>query len=329
MGTLSEIAVLDGHAGGVRAVAFTPDGAVLATGGADAVRLWKMASRRPFAAFGLHGGRNAPTVANRHDSLVNSTLGVLAVAFSPDGRILATGRGDGLQLRTVPAGRISAVFSSPARAPEDSFFSPMGRGIGTAEAVAFDPQGLGLVAGGDAGIQWWFRKHTKIILPGKDDAAPARSVAYGPDGRFFAAGGPKGLRLWDADETDADERDAGATLGTGEISAVAFGPDGTTLAVGRHDEVALWDAPTRRLTVTFDREAPFVDAVACSPDGRLLAAATWDGVLLYPLAGATSSAEPTRIAVDGTIVRSVAFSPDGRMLAFGCNDGTARLWAVR
>jgi WD40 repeat protein len=296
-------------------VAFSPDGRTLASVGGEGpviVRVWNVAARRQLGPP-LHGG-----------SIVSSLGGLQSdVAFSPDGRTLASAGNDrGIRLWDIRTGR--------------QLGPPLGHG--PVERVAFSPDGRTLASAGPGGYfgpriwLWDVRTHRQLgqLLHGNTEDGSVWSFAFSPDGRTIASAGDDGtIRLWDW----RTHKHLGQPL-RGAGTSVAFSPDGRMLASNSDDgTVRLWEIRTRfgrPLRGHTDR----VSDVAFSPDGGTLASASddatvrlWDAhshkELGQPLRGHTKAANGYAYVV------GVAFSPDGRTLASAGWDGTVRFWSRR
>ncbi|MET8583834.1 trypsin-like peptidase domain-containing protein [Streptomyces collinus] len=245
-------------------------------------------------------------------SLVGHRREVYAVAFSPDGRTLATGSTDGkARLWDVATGRPRTVLD--------------GHG-GEVWSVAFSPDGRTLATGSkDSRARLWdvATGKTRGTLIGHTDQV--NSVAFSPDGRTLATGSADNTaRLWDV----ATSKFRGTFFRHSDwIYSVAFSPDGRTLATGSFDNTAkLWDVATRKPRTTLKGHTKAVWAVQFSPDGRTLATGSADNTArLWDVATGRS-----RITLTGhrAPAWALAFSPDGRTLATGSEDETARLWDV-
>jgi WD40 repeat protein len=130
------------------------------------------------------------------------------------------------------------------------------------------------------------------------------------------------------------------TAGASQINAVAFSPSSKIMASGSFNgAIRLWDVADpvharvlgQPLTVPFYSLRAVVTGLAFSPDGRMLAAATWVGMGLWDVADPAHPRALGPLPLPGArviLLDTVAFSPDGRVLAAGGTDGTILLWDV-
>ncbi|WP_328349200.1 WD40 repeat domain-containing protein [Streptomyces sp. NBC_00445] len=262
------------------------------------------------AAIGRSGGVVAATV-----SLGKARA--TAIAFSPDGRTVATaGKDDRVFLWNITnpkKPRLSSVYSASGKV-EHVVFSPDGRTLATTagRSIEFTDVATG-------------RRLARLESPGSIEG-----VAFSPDGRRFAAAGGKVIRIWDA-SPDSTFALRSTVRDMHQVTALSFAPDGRTLATADIDgTVRFWDVTERtppRLAAAVTGHIDAVHGVAFSPDGHTLATASADGtVRLWDVS------EPTRPRLTNVLtghtgtVHGVAFSPDGHTLATASADNTVRLW---
>jgi WD40 repeat protein len=259
---------------------------------------------------------------------------IATVAYSPDGKLLATGSADGwVALWETATGRLVQRLGGEA----------------AIESLAFAPNGKLLAAVcGQAEVAVWdvatARKLHALAENGRDSTLGRHDflcVTFAPDSRAVAVGKANRTVLrWDtttgkqfpgfgqmpdrAKMPDNDEIGNDPDLpGDGDsVVALAFAPDGKRLAGAVGPTVVLWDtATTKELRAL---QTPTVRSVVFSPDGKLLAAGDDDGTIR--LWDPASGKEVRAWSAHRGGVEAVAFSPDSRCLASGGHDANVRIW---
>ncbi|MFL6125349.1 hypothetical protein [Actinophytocola sp.] len=352
-----ELITLTGHTNAIYALAFSRDGRTLATGGEDhTTRLWDVSDIVPMGgtgavytlAFSGNGHLLATAGEDRTTRLWDMTDAghphqvtalpadnpVEAVAFRPDGRVLATTSSD-RKATTVTLWDV-ADPGNPHR------LASVAADFDGDQRLLFSPDGrLLVVAGADATgrtamTQLWDvdqprRPRTLATLTG-DREDYVWSAALSPDGRtLVTVGRDHRSQIWDVSEPRHPRKAAILTGHTDFVTGVAFSPDGHTLATGSGDRtVRLWDLSDIRRPRALARltgHADGVYSVAFSPDGRTLASAGADKtVRLWSVADVRHPYEEATLTGHTDSINFLAFGPDGRTVATASSDHTVRFW---
>ena len=290
-------AVLKGHTDLVYRVAFSPDGDMLASKSTDTtIKIWHPNTKQLLRT-------------------INTTDGG-GIAFSPDGRILASGGG---------ADKVVNLWN-----PKTGELLKTLKGLPDyVSSVAFSPDGRLASWSSDGSIHLWNPQtgellrvlHTKTLA----------DLAFSADGSKLASGGVTReiVTVWNPE--------AGELLYTLEpdvdaVYDVAFSPEGHTLASAGWGGIDLWDANTGELLRSFPRDKQRLYlSIAFSPDGKTLACGKdFEGVSLWDVDKGVLLKD---LSVDGEDVYDVAFSPDGKTLASAVNnhlvnDHLVHLWNI-
>ncbi len=313
-------------------VAISSDGKTMATGTWDAkIRLWNLETKALFATLPGH------------------TNGVTKLAFSPDGKWLASGSGDGdgsvriwdlatlTQARRLPANGDyvnSLVFSPDGSTLVSSKDFSSGSQVWNAQTGAlikklpgaagpfwFAPDGLTAIGVGTRQVLFWDTKTwtPKAELPG---AFPGRTPVFSPDGKILAcASWDKTVRIWDA---ESGELLRVLRAHADKVEALDFSPDGKWLASGCGDGlVRLWETQTWTLAQTL-KVNESVLCVTFLSDSLRLAVAAADGSL--QMWDAKAGQRIWTIVAHDAEARAVAISSDGKLLVSAGADNMVKFW---
>jgi hypothetical protein len=317
----------------VNAVSWHPGGSHIAVADTSAfAKVYDISGKEPWEKLRIKGG--------------GWTLGVLDVAFSPDGSELATGSAnkhayiwdsadgrlllnlnqgnwvravafslDGTRLATGSSGPWVKIWDTHSGNELFRFiYNKRGQGL----AFSSDVMRLA-TGGGDAGV-WDTTSGEKLLEVRHSDEVKA--AAFSPDGTRLATGSADHTaRIWDipSGEKLLEVRHSD------KVWAAAFSPDGTRLATGSADHTArIWDIPSGEKLLEV-RHSDKVWAAAFSPDGTRLATGSADHTArIWDI----PSGEKLLEVRHSDKVWATAFSPDGTRLATGSADHTARIWST-
>ncbi|MGH9775001.1 MAG: toll/interleukin-1 receptor domain-containing protein [Candidatus Acidiferrales bacterium] len=288
------------------------------------------------------------------DTLSGHSGGVAAVAFSYDGRWLASGSAD----ETIK------LWNVATRKEERTL-------KGHTEAVlcvAFSPDGKWLASGSrDKSVKLWDLSGGRVVRTLSGHSAQVNAVAFSPDGKWVAsASDDKKIRLWDTNtgrsvrlleghsdgvnsiafSTDgqllassSDDKtvkiwdpNTGKELKTltghdGNVNVVAFNPDGTRIASGSDDKTArIWEVSSGQAVETLSDNFGGISSLSFSPSGHWIA--TGGGGVALRIWDATTGKDVESLMGHSSAIHGVAYSHDGRLIASGSEDETIKLWKI-
>ncbi|MFF5183775.1 hypothetical protein ACFY30_08295 [Streptomyces sp. NPDC000345] len=354
VGQTDDIPFFAGHEGAAQGVAFSPDGRTLAAAGSDQkAHLWNV--RNPVKPIPLTSpfsnnvvntvtfSRSGPLMAYGGDdntiwlenvtapddvrdlsqALNGHTGHILALAFDPKGRMLASGGADHtVRLWTIPRTILTGHTSY-------------------VDTVDVSPDGRVLASGSeDNSVRLWDVRNPAdphlISASIRGDTPYVNWVAFSPDGKTLAVAAGQDIKLWDV-TVPARPKQLGEPLheARNNFLVAEFTPDGRTLAAGNSDgTVRLWDVSDPSHPASsgppLDARAGQINRLAVSPDGHTLAAGADQGTVhLWDIARPARPASlgaPLHASADP--LQTVVFSPDSRILAVSGNDATIRLWHI-
>ena len=340
-----ETAILRGHTGSVKAVAFSPDGSRISGSDDMTLILWDVESGKPIGepmrghtgdvnsvAFSPDGSRIASGASDSTlilwdtksgkpigDPMRGHSKAVLFVAFSPDGSRIVSGSYD----NTIILWDAKSVkpIGEPMRMHTDRVTS-----------VAFSPGGSRIISGSWNGhlILWDTKSGKPIGEPMRGHSKTVNSVAFSPDGRLIVSGADDNtLILWDA---ESGKPICDPMRGhTAPVTSVEFSPDGSRIVSGSWDNtLILWDAKSGKpIGEPMRGHTGSVKAVAFSPDGSRIVSGSYKTLILWDAKSCKSIGKPIMGHTDRVFSVSVAFSPDGDRIVSGSLDHTLILWDAK
>jgi WD40 repeat protein len=281
--------------GGVLAIAFSPDGQLLATGNANCeIHVWRVSDRQRLLTLQGHAGW------------------IRKVAFSPNGQTLVSSSEDGtIKLWNLPSGE----YQSTLYESTDSVYG-----------VTFSPDGQLLAScGDDCLIRIWDAVHHNCLQVLQGHTGRILCVNFSPDGKYLASSGfDNTIRIWNLETGECLQT---ITAHSNWVGSVQFSPDGERLLSASCDRtVRIWRLPDGKCLCVLRGHTQWVWRAFWSPDGKQVASCSEDQTIriwdvethtcLHTLQGHSSR------------VWGISFSPDGQTLASSSEDQTIRLWQV-
>jgi WD40 repeat protein/serine/threonine protein kinase len=319
----------------VDACAFSPDGQRVALAGGGAAALWSVAGKRlsadlmqnkgdtdnDFVEFSADGRKLVST--GRGEAIVwdvtsgkplfppfqHSTNGDLIARFAPNGRQIVTfGVDCAVRFWNVETGEEEAL---PRPIQNRGAFN--GLSFVVFNGVQFSPDGtLLLTAGGGRVAQLWSLKSGEPVGPSVLHSAPIQSAAFNHNGHFAVTADQDGLaRVW---RVPSGLDVCPPLKHFGYVSKAIFSRDGSRLLTASGDRLAtIWDIPSGRARLRL-LHGDYVNDAAFSPDERLIATASEQGLRLWDARTGEPISSYIPLSVKNAQAWRVRFSPDGRLV---------------
>lgn len=288
---------LTGHSRWVIAVAVSPDGQWVASGGLDdTIKVWSLET------------------GDLRLTLRGHTKPVNCLAISPDCQILASGSDDHtIKLWNLTTGALLQTLSGHAR---------------DVKSIAIHPNGQLLASGGEDRTARIWKLNTGELLKvfSNPAAGMIRAVALTPDGQLLASGGfDNQIKLWSLKTGELVRTFIKSHYST--VNAIAIAPNGNTLISGSKDKtIKLWNLAKGEVIRTLTGHTDSVNTLALSSNGKLLVSGSSDTTLkLWNLE--TGELKGT-LSEHISAVNSISLSPNGHKVASGGSDRMVKVWQL-
>ncbi|TWU05297.1 Serine/threonine-protein kinase PknD [Symmachiella macrocystis] len=335
------------HGGDViHAVAFSPDGRLLATGGDNTnsfIKIWDAKTGQPIE-------RQFGPPASEDTFETGHTQTVTSVQFSHDGRRLLTASLDGTaRLWDVESGQqIQRLFghnwwvrSATFRREQDT----QGKAVDEKRIVTTGQDGTAIVWSDETG-QWTDDTQIRQGIPFRGHKGPVFCARFTPDGKHVVSGGyDRRILIWEPEAiVEFDFRNLAEELAptettfqeltghTDTVRSIRFSQDGSLIvSSGRDNTVRVWDIGSKKLIRTFRGHGSAVAAADFSADGRWILSAGGDGqAKRWSLDGddEIQTLQGRRLAGHTNAVLGASFSPDGQQVVTASQDRYAKSWSA-
>ena len=337
--TGEKLLTLAGHKNSINDIAFSPDGAHVATGSVDGkIKLWDAITGEELSApsgqmgavysvaFSTDGTRLITSsedgtariwdIAPSHEFFTVSTRnqpGNGQLAFNADGLLLAaSGENETIKLWDMRSGVETLTLPRSTSLPKDLAFTPDGKNL--------------IVANDDATIMIWDLANVRELTTLTGHTGPVNSIAISSDGKLLAtASDDYKVLIWNLKPDQTSNTPLLNIEHPGIVFSAAFNPVGSRLVTGVQDgSVRVWDITTGSEIMTLRGHADTVLMVTFDPSGQRIATASVDATAR--IWDSASGKQLLLLKGHSTEITAIAFSPDGNRLATASRDGSAKLW---
>ncbi|WP_376796426.1 protein kinase [Thermogemmatispora sp.] len=282
-----------GHSDWVTAIAWSPDGTLLASASSDhSVHLWDSGSGRP---VGLYRGHQSD---------------VLALSWSPDGVYIASAASDGV------------IHIWEARSGQRRLSYRAHRGPVTALAWFGQPASPILASAGDDGlVRIWNGQRGQLLMTYRGHSGSVHALAWKPSSDLLASAGDDGtVQIWEAVSGGRKLLYQGHSR---SVTSLAWSPDSRLLASGSADTtVQVWEATSGQRLQTYQGHYDTVTGLSWSPQSDVVASCSYDGTLQL---WESTSGRPLSHA-RGAAFLALAWSPASSLLATGDESAQVQIW---